>query len=45
MEVEIDVLNVRQRLMESRVNYLINLMELGLLMGLDPAQSYYNTKS
>lgn len=45
MEVEIDVLNVRQRLMESRVNYLINLMELGLLMGLDPAQSYYNSKS
>ena len=45
IEVEIDYQEVRQRLMESRVNYLINLMELGVLMGQDPAQSYYGAES
>ena len=45
VEVDIDYLEVRQRLMESRVNYIINLMELGLLMGKDPAEPYYQEQS
>ena len=45
IEGEIDYLEVRQRLMEARVNYLINLMELGILLGEDPAASYYRIES
>ncbi|MEX0330129.1 MAG: TolC family protein [Puniceicoccaceae bacterium] len=45
IEGEIDYLEVRQRLMEARVNYLLNLMELGLLLGEDPAASYYRMES
>ena len=45
IEGEIDYLEVRQRLMEARVNYLINLMELGILLGEDPAASYYRVES
>ncbi len=45
IEVEIDYRDVRQRLMDARVNYIINLMELGILMGEDPAQSLYRTES
>lgn len=45
IEGEIDYLEVRQRLMEARVNYLMNLMELGLLLGEDPAASYYRVES
>lgn len=37
LQGEIDFLDVRQRLMEARVNYLNNLMELGALLGMDPA--------
>lgn len=42
IEGEIDYLEVRQRLMEARVNYLINLMELGILLDQDPAATYYS---
>jgi outer membrane protein TolC len=45
LEGEIDYLDVRQRLMESRVNYLVNLMELGLLLKLDPAAKLYSPES
>jgi outer membrane protein TolC len=45
IEGEIDYLEVRQRLMEARVNYLINLMELGILLGKDPASIYYQDKA
>ena len=45
IEGEIDYLEVRQRLMEARVYYLLNLMELGLLLGEDPAASYYRLES
>jgi outer membrane protein TolC len=45
IEGEIDFLEVRQRLMEARVNYLMNLMELGVLLGTDPAASYYRIES
>jgi hypothetical protein len=45
IEGEIDYLEVRQRLMEARVNYLMNLMELGVLLGTDPAASYYRIES
>ena len=45
IEVEIDYHDVRQRLMEARVNYIINLMELGILMGQDPAQSLYRPEA
>ena len=31
-----------QRLMEARGYYLINLMELGVLLGTDPAVTYYS---
>lgn len=41
LEGEIDYLEVRQRLMEARVNYLINLMQLGILLDQDPAAPYY----
>lgn len=44
IEGEIDYLEVRQRLMEARVNYLINLMELGVLLGKDPASRFYQEK-
>lgn len=43
IEGEIDYLEVRQRLMEARVQYLVNLMELGLLLGMDPARPYYTS--
>lgn len=36
VEGEIDYLEVRQRLMEARVNYLLNLMQIALLVGEDP---------
>jgi outer membrane protein TolC len=45
IEGEIDYLEVRQRLMEARVNYLVNLMELGVLLGNDPAEAYYRSES
>jgi outer membrane protein TolC len=45
IEGEIDYLEVRQRLMEARVYYLINLMELGVLLGTDPAVTYYSDES
>ncbi len=45
IEGEIDYLEVRQRLMEARVNYLINLMELGILLGKDPASVYYQDEA
>ncbi|MEX0323581.1 MAG: TolC family protein [Puniceicoccaceae bacterium] len=45
IEGEIDYLEVRQRLMEARVNYLINLMELGILLGQDPASVYYQDEA
>jgi outer membrane protein TolC len=45
IEGEIDYLEVRQRLMEARVNYLINLMELGILLDQDPAAIYYTPES
>lgn len=45
IEGEIDFLEVRQRVMESRVNYLLNLMELGLLLEKDPAAVYYASPS
>ena len=44
IEVEIQFLQVRQRLEEARVNYLINLMELGVLTGQDPARIYYHSE-
>jgi len=43
IEGEIDYLDVRRRLMQARVDYLLNLMRLGLLLELDPAQTYYPT--
>lgn len=45
VEVDIDYLQVQERLMEARINYLINLMELGVLVGQDPAITYYRTES
>jgi outer membrane protein TolC len=45
IEGEIDFLEVRQRLMEARVNYLMNLMELGVLLGKDPASVYYQDEA
>jgi hypothetical protein len=42
---EIDYLEVRQRLMEARVHYLVNLMELGILLGKDPAETYFRSES
>ena len=45
IEGEIDYLEVRQRLMEARVNYLMNAMELGILLGKDPAASFYRNES
>jgi outer membrane protein TolC len=45
IEGEIDYLEVRQRLMEARVNYLVNLMELGILLDQDPAAIYYTSES
>jgi outer membrane protein TolC len=45
IEGEIDYLEVRQRLMEARVNYLMNLMELGVLLDMDPAAIYYTPES
>ena len=41
MEGEIDYLEVRRRLMEARVNYLMNLMELAVLLDEDPAVIHY----
>jgi len=41
MEGEIDYLEVRRRLMEARVSYLMNLMELGVLIDEDPAITRY----
>lgn len=41
MEGEIDYLEVRRRLMEARVNYLMNLMELAVLLDEDPAVIRY----
>lgn len=40
IEGEINYLDVRQRLMEARVDYLMNLMELAQLLQWDPALSY-----
>jgi outer membrane protein TolC len=45
IEAEIDYLEVRQRLMEARVNYLLNFMELGILLGEDPAETLYRNPS
>lgn len=45
IEGEIDYLEVRQRLMEARVNYLMNLMELGVLLDKDPAEVHYTPQS
>jgi outer membrane protein TolC len=45
IEGEINYLEVRQRLMEARVNYLMNLMELGVLLEMDPAAVYYTPQS
>ena len=45
IEGEIDYLEVRQRLAEARVNYLMNLMEMGILLGQDPAAVYYERQS
>ncbi len=45
IEGEIDYLEVRRRLMEARVNYLVNLMELGILLDQDPAAIYYTPES
>ncbi len=42
IEGEIDYLDVRRRLMEARVSYLINLMDIGLLLEMDPAARYYD---
>ena len=42
IEGEIDYLEVRRRLMEARVSYLMNLMEIGLLLEMDPAARYYS---
>jgi len=36
LEGEIDYLDVRQRLMEARVTYLLNLMQIALLVDTDP---------
>ena len=44
IELEINYLEVRQRLEEARVNYLINFMELGVLTGHDPARLYYENE-
>lgn len=41
IEGEINYLNVQQWHMEARVNYLINLMRLGVLLDMDPASAYY----
>ena len=43
IEGEIAYLDVNQRLMEARVNYLINLMQLGVLLDMDPAARYYSS--
>ncbi len=45
IEAEIDYLQARQGLMEARVDYLMNLMELGALLGLDPALPPYASES
>lgn len=45
IEGEINFLNIRQWLMEARVNYLLNLMRLGVLLDRDPAAAYYTPPS
>lgn len=42
-EAEGDLLDISQRVMESRVHYFLNLMELGKRLGLDPAAGHYAT--
>jgi len=44
IEGEIDYLEVQQRLMEARVHYLVNLMELGLLLGRNGSESVYYSR-
>jgi outer membrane protein TolC len=41
IEGEIDYLEIRRRLMEARVDYLVNVMEIGILLDRDPAAKYY----
>ncbi|NDV62357.1 TolC family protein [Puniceicoccales bacterium CK1056] len=45
IEGEINYLNVQQWLMEARVQYLMNLMRLGVLLDMDPAAAYYTPQS